>query len=186
MKAILAGSVLSFGMLTGAVAGERTMYVSGDGLNVRLCAGQDCCIANRLSEDEPVYVFEDDGGWARISVYHDATGGGADCKKPDEGLIAHWVSLDFLTTDIPSGIDEDAFYGYLADRRIRGIPKVGDFGLERTDIELIRRYSAQLLLDGTCEGIAAGNKSVSREGTYYVFCEGDIKNRYFTADDIEG
>jgi hypothetical protein len=160
------------------------MYVSGDGLNVRYCAGSDCCIADRLQINDPVSVMEEEGGWARISVYHDATITRRECRKPEEGLIAHWVSRDFLTTQVPDGTDPNAWFGMLSDRRIRGIPRVGDYGLTRKDLQLIRRYASSLLLDGTCEGIATGNKSVSREGTYYVACEGETEQRYFTAEDV--
>jgi hypothetical protein len=71
----------------------------------------------------------------------------------------------------------------LSDRRIRGVPRVGDYGLSRADVETIRRYASRLLLDGTCEGIDAGNKSVVEDSTYYVACQGETEKRYFTAKD---
>jgi len=83
-------------------------------------------------------------------------------------LIAHWVALEFLTEQVPDGTDPNAWFGLLSDRRIRGIPRVGDYGLDREDLELIRRYASLLLLNGVCEAIETGNKSVSRENTYYV------------------
>jgi len=170
--------------VTAASASERTMYVSGDGLNVRFCAGTECCIADRLDRDAPVAVMEVEGHWARISVYHDASITGRNCKKPEKGLIAHWVTLEYLTEQVPDGTDPNAWYGLLSDRRIRGIPKVGDYGLNREDLELIRRYASLLLQNGVCEAIETGNKSVSRENTYYVACEGENEQRYFTADDV--
>lgn len=160
------------------------MYVTDDGLNVRFCAGTDCCIADRLNRDAPVAVIEEDGRWARISVYHDANIRGRDCKKPESDLTAHWVALEYLTEQVPDGTDPNAWYGLLSDRRIRGIPRVGDYGLERADLELIRRYASLLLLNGVCDAIETGNKSVSRENTYYVACEGENEQRYFTADDV--
>ncbi len=170
--------------VTVASANERTMYVTDDGLNVRFCAGTECCIADRLNRDDPVAVMEEEGRWARISVYHDAKISGRDCKKPKASLIAHWVSRDFLTEQIPDGTDPNAWYGTLSDRRIRGIPRVGDYGLSREDLELIRRYASSLLLKGVCDAIETGNKSVSREGTYYVACKGESEQRYFTAEDV--
>lgn len=186
MRAILASSLLALCVAAPASAGERTMYVSGDGLNVRLCADADCCIADRLSVNDPVSVFEDDGRWARISVYFDADSSSRDCKKPEENLRAHWVSLDYLTPVVPDGTDPNAWYGSLGDSRIRGIPKIGDYGLQRSDLETIRRYGSQLLLNGVCEGIDTGNKSVSRENTYYVLCEGENEKRYFGRSDVAG
>ena len=186
MRAILASSLLSFGLTSIAFAGERTMYVAGDSLNVRLCAGSECCVASRLSINEQVQVLEEAEGWARISVYYDAVTERRSCTKPpDEGLVAQWVSLDFLTATVPDGFDPNAWYGLLSDRRIRGIPKVGDYGLKRNDLEIIRRYASQLLLNGTCEAIETGNKSVSREETYYVACKGESKQRYFTTADLD-
>jgi len=183
MRILIASMALIAGATT-VSASERTMYVTDDGLNVRFCAGTDCCIADRLNRDAPVSVIEEEGSWARISVYHDATITRRGCKKPEEGLAAHWVSRDFLTEQVPDGTDPNAWHGTLSDRRIRGIPRVGDYGLERTDLELIRRYAALLLINGICEAIETGNKSVSREGTYYVACEGESEQRYFTAEDV--
>lgn len=181
---ILIASAAFLLSIPAALATERTMYVTDDGLNVRFCAGTDCCIADRLKRDDPVAVIEEDGRWARISVYHDANISGRNCKKPEEDLIAHWVSIDFLTEQVPDGTDPNAWYGALSDRRIRGIPRVGDYGLERSELELIRRYASLLLLNGICEAIETGNKSVSRENTYYVACEGENEQRYFKAEDV--
>lgn len=184
MRTWLASGALVVGFATTAWASERTMYVSGDGLNVRFCAGSDCCVADRLKLNAPVSVMEEDGGWARISVYHDAAITRRECRKPEEGLVAHWVSLDYLTDKVPDGTDPNAWFGMLSDRRIRGIPKVGDYGLTREDLELIRRYASLLLINGVCDAIETGNKSVSREGTYYVACEGESEQRYFKAEDV--
>lgn len=183
MRTLIASALLLIGVSV-ASANERTMYVTDDGLNVRFCAGTDCCIADRLNRDAPVSVIEEKGRWARISVYHDANIRGRDCKKPKADLIAHWVSSDFLTAKIPDGTDPNAWYGDLSDRRIRGIPRVGDYGLKRKDLELIRRYASLLLLNGVCDAIETGNKSVSRENTYYVACEGESEQRYFKAEDV--
>jgi len=71
MRTLIASAALLAGITT-AAASERTMYVTDDGLNVRFCAGTDCCIADRLNRDDPVAVMEEDGRWARISVFHDA------------------------------------------------------------------------------------------------------------------
>jgi len=181
-KLIASGALLI--SVTAASASERTMYVTDDGLNVRYCAGTECCIADRLNRDDPVAVMEVDGRWARVSVFHDAKITGRNCKKPEESLIAHWVAFEYLTEQVPDGTDPNAWFGLLSDRRIRGIPKVGDYGLDRADLELIRRYASLLLLNGVCEAIETGNKSVSRENTYYVACEGESEQRYFTADDV--
>jgi hypothetical protein len=184
MRLGIAGVLLGLGFGSAALASEETMYVSGDGLNVRYCAASNCCIADRLRLNDPVSVMEREGRWARISVFHDAKITGRGCEKPEDDSIAHWVSLDYLTTQVPDGTDPNAWFGLLSDRRIRGVPKVGDYGLTRADLEIIRRYASSLLLNGECEGIDTGNKSVSREGTYYVACEGETEQRYFTAADI--
>ncbi len=185
MRALIACALVTLSAGWPAFAGERMMYVSGDGLNVRYCAASNCCIAERLSLNDPVSVMERDGDWARISVFHDVNITGKTCKKPEPDRIAHWVSLDYLTDRLPDGIDPNTWYGVLSDRRIRGIPRVGDYGLTRSELEVVRRYAAALLLNGECKGIDAGNKSVSREGTFYVACEGEGKKRYFTAADLE-
>ena len=184
MRAGIAVGLIGFGLSTAAFADEQAMYVSGDGLNVRYCASSECCIADRLSLNDPVTVMERDGRWARISVFHDVNITGRSCEKPEKDSIAHWVSLDYLTDAIPDGTDPNAWYGLLSDRRIRGVPRVGDYGLTREDLEIIRRYASSLLLNGECEAIDTGNKSVSRAGTYYVACEGETEQRYFTAADI--
>lgn len=184
MKSVIAGGLFGLGLCSVAMASEQTMYVSGDGLNVRYCADAECCIADRLGLNDPVSVLEREGRWARISVFHDVNITGRGCEKPDEDSIAHWVSLDYLTDQVPDGTDPNAWFGLLSDRRIRGVPKVGDYGLTREDLEIIRRYASTLLLNGECEGIDTGNKSVSREATYYVACEGETEQRYFTVDDI--
>ena len=184
MKAIIAGGILGIGLSSGALANERLMFVSGDGLNVRYCAASNCCIADRLSLNDAVTVMEEKDGWARISVFHDAKIKSQSCEKPKADQIAHWVSSDFLTEQLPDGTDPNAWFGDLSDRRIRGIPKVGDYGLTRQDLEIIRRYASLLLINGICDVIDTGNKSVSREATYYVACDGETKQRYFTEEDV--
>jgi hypothetical protein len=183
MRTLIVAIACATGLTGPALASERTMYVSGDGLNVRYCASGDCCIADRLTLNEPVSVIEEQDGWARISVYHDATFRNPSCTRPEEGLAAHWVSMTYLSDQVPDGADPNAWFGMLSDRRIRGVPRVGDYGLTRRDVETIRRYASRLLLDGTCEGIDAGNKSVVEDSTYYVACEGETEKRYFTARD---
>jgi len=186
MKAIVTCGFLGIGMSTAAFASERVMYVSGDGLNVRYCAASNCCIAERLRLNESVTVMEEKGSWARISVFHDVNIKSQTCEKPEPDQIAHWVSRDFLTEQVPDGTDPNAWFGMLSDRRIRGIPRVGDYGLTREDLELIRRYASLMLINGICDTIDTGNKSVSREGTYYVACDGETEQRYFTAEDLSG
>ena len=183
MKKLNIAIAAAIGLTNQATASERTMYVTGDGLNVRYCAEGDCCIASRLSMNEPVSVMEERDGWARISVYHDATFRNPSCTRPEEGLAAHWVSMTYLSDQVPDGADPNAWFGMLSDRRIRGVPRVGDYGLSRADVETIRRYASRLLLDGTCEGIDAGNKSVVEDSPDYVACEGETEKRYFTARD---
>lgn len=165
-----------------ARATEQTMYVTGDNLNVRLCASGDCCVTRRLNKNEQVPVFEEKGDWSRISVFYDASAE-PKCDARD-GLVAQWVASRFLSYEPPEGYDPNEWFGPLADRRIRGIPKVGDYGLTRQDVELIRRYAAHLLASEECDAIEAGNKSVSRDDTYYVYCAGDNGQRFFTAADI--
>lgn len=167
-----------------ASAEERMMFVTGDNLNVRLCASGDCCVSRRLQKNEQVPVFERKDDWARISVYHDSTAS-PNCSGED-GLVAEWVAARFLSSSPPDGYDPNEWFGPLADRRIRGVPKVGDYGLTRSDVELIRRYAAFLLESGECDAIDAGNKSVSREETYYVYCAGDNGQRFFTRADLTG
>ncbi len=183
MKAVIAGGIVSIGLSTAAQANERVMFVSGDGLNVRYCAASNCCIADRLKLNDAVTIMEEKDGWARISVFHNVKIKSQSCEKPKADEIAHWVSRDFLTEQLPDGTDPNAWFGDLSDRRIRGIPKVGDYGLTRQDLEIIRRYASLLLINGICDVVDTGNKSVSREATYYVACDGETEQRYFTAED---
>ena len=161
------------------------MFVHGSNLNVRLCASTECCVARRLSENEVVPVYEEEDGWSRISVYYDA-GSEPNCPGDTGDLIAQWVASRFLSAEPTENYDPNQWFGPLGDRRIRGIPKVGDYGLTRAEIEVIRRYAAQMLLDEECSSIEAGNKSVSKPGTYYVYCAGESEQRFFTKADLTG
>lgn len=185
MKTLGYITVLAFGAMSqSSVASERTMFVTGDNLNVRVCASGDCCIARRLNRNEQVPVFEQKDGWARISVFYDPEAE-PQCRTTD-GLIAQWVAARFLSFTPPAGYDPNEWFGSLGDKRIRGVPKVGDYGLTRRDIELIRRYAAHLLQNDECKSIETGNKSMSKDDTYYVYCAGDDGQRFFTSADLTG
>ncbi len=180
--------LLSIGLCAEVRADSHTMYVSGDSLNVRYCASTDCCIANRLGFNAPVSIQEKRGNWVRISGFYDISLEGAACQKPGPYQAAHWVAYDFLSHQPQR---DTAFYGSGQntggpDPRIRGIPRVGDYGLTQSDLQVIMDYASLLLNKGICNGIDAGNKSVSREGTYYVACSGEYGQRYFTVEDVAG
>lgn len=170
----------SLGVATAAA--EDAAWVAADDLNVRLCASTGCCAVERLARDTQVRIEEERDGWARISAYGQSIPEG--CEAADAG--AHWVSRRFLADEAPPGWDPDLWHGALADRRIRGVPRVGDYGLTRRDVELIRRYASSLLLSESCSAIEAGNKSVSKPDTYYVHCAGEGTTRYFSAAEAGG
>lgn len=172
-------------LLGGQALAAEKRYVSADVLNVRLCPAKGCPITNRIYRQQVVEVFEVRGDWARISQYYDAATERPHALKREEEQVARWVAVAHLVSERPGEVKQPEPDSSLSDPRLKGIPKVGEFGLSETDVVLLRKFGKQLLASGECDAIDIGDKSVSRSGTYYVHCVGETRNRFFTTADAE-
>jgi hypothetical protein len=166
-------------------AAERKMFVVTNSAKEHLCAAATCPITNTIYRGQVVTVLESTGGWARVSPYYSSAPEKVGAKAQLPNLVARWVQLASLSDKPPTSIAQPTLSPELADPRIRGIPKPGEGGLNAADVLLLRKFSSKLLANGSCKKIDYGDKSISKAGTYYVLCEGETKNRFFTPADIK-
>lgn len=152
-----------------------TYYVIADILNVRLAPSPKAKITNRIYRQEKIVVYEVKNGWARISKYYDGWIEGVPQRK-----VARWVAAKYLSPTRPVDRPQPKFSN---DPRIQGIPKVGQYGLTKSEVELLYRAAEYFLRTGRCSLIAYGDKSVRKPNTYYVNCDGR-ENLFFKPSDI--
>ena len=169
----LSACLLTAGSATAAATGSGSHYVTARTLNVRLAPAANAKITNRLYRQNRVEVFEVRDGWARISRYYNGRVEGI------SGNVARWVAANHLATQRPDDLKHPAV---ARDSRISGIPKVGQGGLTRKDVQILHRGARHFLDSGRCNRIAYGDKSVSKPNTYYVNC--GSRNHFFTPSDL--
>ena len=169
-------AVLAFAGCTTSpgVQGPGSYFVSSDVADVRLGASWSARITNRIYRQQRVDVFEVSGPWARVSKYYDGSVEGA--KSP----VARWVPVFKLSAKRPPDLKQPS---RPRDPRINGMPKVGEDGLTRRDVDILYRGAAHYLQSGHCKKIEFGDKSTSRRDTYYVYCGGPA-NIFFTEKDL--
>lgn len=148
-------------------------FVSDDTVEVRLGPSRSTAVTNRLYRRQRVDVHEIQGSWARISRYYDGR------IEDVSGQVARWVPVSALSPDLPA---ELAQLDVPLDPRIAGLPKVGENGLTRRDVETLYRGAAYFLETGKCRKIEYGDKSTSRRDTYYLNC--GPENLFFKEADL--
>lgn len=155
------------------VHGPGSYFVSSDVAEVRLGASRSAQITNRIYRQQRVDVFEVNGPWARISKYYDGRIEGA------KGSVARWVPAFKLSATRPPDLEQPS---RPRDPRINGMPKVGEDGLTRRDVDILYRGATHYLQSGQCKKIEFGDKSTSRRDTFYVNCGGP--NFFFKESDL--
>lgn len=142
----------------------------------RLGPSQEAPTTNTLYRQQKVDVYETKAGWARVSPFYDGEVEGM------AGDVARWVPLSSLSekrpTDMPQPVTP-------SDPRIAGIPKVGEGGLTKRDVQLLHAAAQYFLETGKTQQIEYGDKSLSRPGVYYLNFGGP-SNHFFTPNDIPG
>jgi len=151
-------------------------YVTANVLNVRLHPQSGSRITNKIYRQQKVEVFEIKSGWARVSKYYDGSVEGV------SGQVARWVSKKYLSKSRPKDLDQPVIK---ADPRINGIPKVGEYGATKRDVAILYAAAHHYLKTGRCKTIEYGDKSVSKNGVYYLNCGGP-RNLFFRPSDIPG
>jgi hypothetical protein len=143
-------------------------YVNADVLNER--TAPDGSVINRIYRGQKLTVYEIRDGWAQTVA---------------PGFVERWVLFKHLSRQAPSPVSQEGVEA-LGDPRIAddAIPKAGDFGLSKNDVNVIWRGAKHMLDTGECSRIALGDKSISKPNTYYVTCE-DATNHFFTAEDLD-
>ncbi len=160
-------------------------FVTADKANVRLCDSTKCPSINILYRGQVVEFFETKGDWVRISQFYDSASEMAEFPSLTAGIVARWVHKDLLSVTQPLKLTQPKLDTALMDPRIQGLPDVGEYGLSKSDVTLLRRYSLQLTNGGVGSGIEGGDKSIKRTGYYYVICTNEPVNRFFTASDVD-
>ena len=156
-------------------ASSTAYYVTADTLNVRLAPKPNARITNKLYRQQKIYVYEIKNGWARISEYYD---GGVEGVS---GKVARWVSAKYLSATRPADKSQPKFSD---DPRIKGMPKVGQYGLIKRDVQVLYAAAKHFIQTGKCSHIEYGDKSTSKPNTYYLNCGGE--NHFFKPSDIPG
>ena len=126
-----------------------------------------------------INVIQIKGQWARVSNHYDSTSERKEFPQIKTSVVARWVVFKFLDKLKPADLKQPKLEKTLVDSKIKGIPKVGDGGLTKRDVVVIRSYAAKLLKTGECTSIDYGDKSVSKPNTYYVVCAEEFKSRFF-------
>lgn len=99
----------------GGTISAKQMWVTSDRLNRRTCPEEHCGIVGTLMFREEVKVLEERNGFARVSPYYDAActvsgssyvdRGNSACSPENginDGKLAEWVSMDFLSAVRPN------------------------------------------------------------------------------------
>jgi hypothetical protein len=156
------------------VISPGSYYVTADSLNVRLAPDSKAKITNKLYRQQKLYVFEVKGEWARISKYYSGA------TEIVSGEVARWVSAKYLSNFLPKDKKQPNIAN---DPRIKGIPKVGEYGATEKDVEILYAAAKHFLESKKCKKIEYGDKSTSKPNTYYLNC-GGTKNHFFKLSDI--
>lgn len=126
---------------------------------------------NRIYARTHVTVYEIQNGWGRVN--------------PSTAVTPRWVEMRNLGPIQPAELPAISSPLIFSDPRIgRNAIRIrpGD-GLSENDILMLWRAARQALNDG-CTRIQDGDKSVSLPETYYIKCEGDRRNRFYTASQL--
>lgn len=157
-----------------AAEGRGSYYVTADQTNEHLGPSAATSVTNTIYRQQRVDVFEVRGGWARVSDYYD---GGVEGVS---GQVARWVPAEHLDRARPADLAQPDLGN---DPRIQGLPKVGENGLTEEDVRILHRGARYFLESGQCKRVELGDKSLSRQNTYYINC-GEPRNRFFTPADL--
>ncbi|OED45148.1 hypothetical protein AB833_00165 [Chromatiales bacterium (ex Bugula neritina AB1)] len=168
--------VLSINLSVAETTEADPYYVTANALNVRLSPKPNGKITNKIYRQQEVEVFEIKSNWARVSKYYDGSVEGV------TGKVARWVSKEYLSKSRPKDLVQPPIK---TDPRIRGLPKVGEYGATKRDVEVLYFASHHFLEMGKCKTIEFGDKSVSKSGVYYLNCGGP-SNLFFKPSDIPG
>jgi hypothetical protein len=182
-RIIIACGVLHVSSFLASAA--ETMYVASEMAHERLCPNTTCPSTNRVYRGQVVEVFERVSGWARVSKYYDSAAEKAEFPSIRSATVARWIKQELLSNKPPAPIAQPKLDNALMDARIVGLPRVGDHGLAEKDVVLLRKYALKLLNSGICKKIEYGDKSTSKAGAYFVKCEGESQNRFFSAADVD-
>ena len=178
MKVVYLAFALSVyaGAVTAEVTGPGIYFVTVTVLEERLEPDPDGSITNRIYTGQKVDVFELKNGWARVSPFYDGE------VEGKSGQVARWVLASGLSGSRPPDKPQPKI---ARDPRIAkdAFPKVGEYGLDATDVAVLNKGAVKLLNSGKCSKVDAGDKSISKKNTYYVTCGG--RNVFFTPEDIK-
>jgi hypothetical protein len=121
-----------------AQEGAKTAYVSASSLSVRLCPSTTCPVTNRIYRGQTITVFEQRGDQSRISKYYDSSAERVEFPQITTQSVARWVASEYLQSSEPKPLAQPKFDQALMDSRIAGIPEIGDGGLTKSDVTLLR------------------------------------------------
>ncbi len=159
-----------------AVSESRThagIYFVQETATVYLDSSDSSKQTNTLYRGQRVDVFEIVGDWARISRYYDGEVEGV------KGRVARWLLVEHLTRNAPV-IQEDP--RKKLDPRIKGLPKPGQ-GVTRRDVYILYAAAQYYLETEQASKIEYGDKSLHKQGMYYLNFGGNT-NHFFRPADI--
>lgn len=150
-------------------------FVNETVLEERLAPNPKGKVTNRIYRQQKVDVLEVKGSWARISKYYNGE------VEGEKGQVARWVLIKGLSSIRPSDLAQPTIK---SDPRILkdAIPKVGENGLNESDIKILYKGATKLLNSGQCTNVEYADKSTSKSNTYFINCGG--QNIFFTPSDL--
>lgn len=148
-------------------AGLGDYYVNVPVLNERATPGGK--IVNRIYKGQKVTVYFIKGSWAQVVT---------------PGYKQRWVSMKHLVKKRPKPAKANNIQKNLKDPRIMkdAIPKVGQYGLTKKDVDILWKGANLMLKKGRCSKIHYADKSLNKANTYYVNC--GSRNIFFTKADV--
>jgi hypothetical protein len=125
---------------------------------------------NRVYARQMITAYETRDGWARVTP---------------PGTSPRWMEIRLLGPNRPAERPPVQSAAIFSDSRIVSgslAVRPGD-GLDVQDVEMLWR-AARRALDTGCRKIVGGDKSVSRPNTFYISCDGEPRNRFYTAAEL--
>jgi hypothetical protein len=175
------GLIVLFISLALPASAATDMWVTSDRLHRRTCPSTECGSTGRLFFREKTVVYEERGGWARITEYYDAAcvhglsqnvgTGNASCV-PNNGIVggkmAQWVYMDYLSPMRP----EDPSAGATGIYKI--VAGSDDYRIHK---EAFARAAEELIGSGRCTEQDIGqlggwvkSTTFADSPVYFIYC----------------
>lgn len=125
---------------------------------------------NRVYARQRITVYETRNGWARVTPLE---------------ASPRWMEMRLLGPNRPAEQPAVQSTAIFSDPRIvsGALTVRPGSGLDAQDVEMLWR-AARRALDTGCQKIINGDKSVNRPNTFFISCDGEPRNRFYTTSEL--